>query len=103
MEQSFYKDRLINKFGLDVLTPNSEDRKIIHNIIYNELCLGNINISSKKEYQRIMASLVEQGAEGIILGCTEITLLVGKDDTTVDIFDTTAIHAEKSVEIALSI
>lgn len=103
MEQSFYKDRLINQFELEVLTPNSTDRKIVHDIIYNELCLGNITEPSKKEYQRIMASLVQQGAEGIILGCTEITLLVNANDTTVDVFDTTAIHAEKAVEIALSI
>lgn len=103
MEQSFYKDRLMEQYGLDVLIPNSDDRKIVHDIIYNELCLGKIQNSSQKEYQRIMASLVQQGAEGIILGCTEITLLVGSNDTTVKIFDTTAIHAEKAVEIALSI
>ncbi|WP_369311382.1 aspartate/glutamate racemase family protein [Providencia rettgeri] len=103
MEQPFYKERLVDQFELEVLTPNSHDRKIIHDIIYNELCLGKINNSSKKEYQRIMASLVQQGAEGIILGCTEITLLVGPDDTTAKVFDTTAIHAEKAVEIALSI
>lgn len=103
MEQSFYKDRLANLYGLDVLTPNSEDRKIVHDIIYNELCLGKVLPSSKKEYQRIMSYLVQQGAEGIILGCTEITLLVGLNDTTVKVFDTTAIHAEKAVEIALSI
>ncbi len=103
MAQSFYKDRLINQFELEVLTPNSADRKIVHDIIYNELCLGKVTESSKKEYQRIMASLVQQGAEGIILGCTEITLLVNANDTTVDVFDTTAIHAEKAVEMALSI
>lgn len=103
MEQSFYKDRLIEKFNLDVLTPNSDDRRIVHNIIYNELCLGKINPQSKKEYQRIMASLVELGAEGIILGCTEITLLVNENDTTVKVFDTTAIHAQKAVEFSLSV
>lgn len=103
MEQSFYKDRLIEKFNLDVLTPTADDREIVHNIIYNELCLGQINQQSKKEYQRIMSSLVEQGAEGIILGCTEITLLVNEKDTTVKVFDTTAIHAQKAVEVSLFI
>ncbi len=103
MEQPFYKDRLTNKFNLDVLTPNLNDRKIIHEIIYNELCLGKINQASKKEYQRVMSSLVQQGAEGIIFGCTEITLLVNEKDTTAKVFDTTAIHAQKVVEIALSI
>lgn len=103
MEQPFYKDRLTNKFNLDVLTPNLNDRKIIHEIIYNELCLGKINQASKKEYQQVMSSLVQQGAEGIIFGCTEITLLVNEKDTTAKVFDTTAIHAQKAVEIALSI
>ncbi len=103
MEQPFYKERLSDKFGLTVITPNTEDRKIIHNVIYQELCLGHINENSKKEYKRIMANLVQQGAEGIILGCTEITLLVGEKDTSVHIFDTTAIHAQKTVEIALNI
>lgn len=102
MEQPFYKQRLIDKFNLDVLVPSAQDRKIVHDIIYNELCLGKINKESKKEYQRIMASLVEKGAEGIILGCTEITLLVNQYDTTVNIFDTTAIHAQKTIEVALS-
>ncbi|MDD9340616.1 MAG: aspartate/glutamate racemase family protein [Providencia heimbachae] len=103
MEQPFYKERLSDKFGLTVITPNAEDRKIIHNVIYQELCLGQINENSKKEYKRIMTNLVQQGAEGIILGCTEITLLVGERDTSVHIFDTTAIHAQKAVEIALNI
>ena len=103
MEQSFYKDRLINKFNLEVLTPNAIDRKIVHDIIYQELCLGVINKKSKKEYKRIMAELVSQGAEGIILGCTEITLLVDKCDTNVCLFDTTAIHAQKAIEVALDI
>ena len=102
MEQPFYKQRLIDKFNLDVLVPSDQDRKIVHDIIYNDLCLGKINKESKKEYQRIMASLVEKGAEGIILGCTEITLLVNQYDTTVNIFDTTAIHAQKAIEVALS-
>lgn len=101
MEQAFYKDRLIDKFNLRVVTPNEADRKIVHDIIYNELCLGVISESSRTEYQRIMTSLVEQGAEGIILGCTEITLLVNEDDTSVPVFDTTAIHAQSAVKYAL--
>ncbi|EPK8019560.1 aspartate/glutamate racemase family protein [Providencia rettgeri] len=103
MEQPFYKQRLIDKFNLDVLIPNEKDRKIVHDIIYNELCLGKIDVNSKKEYQRIMAKLIENGAEGIILGCTEITLLINQDDTTARIFDTTAIHAQKVVEVVLSV
>lgn len=101
MEQAFYKDRLIDKFNLRVVTPNEADRKIVHDIIYNELCLGVISETSRTEYQRIMKSLVEQGAEGIILGCTEITLLVNDNDTSVPIFDTTAIHAQSAVKYAL--
>ncbi|AVE43195.1 aspartate/glutamate racemase family protein [Providencia stuartii] len=102
MEQPFYKDRLHEKYNLSVLTPNDQDRKIVHDIIYQELCLGKITNGSKKQYQRIMASLVENGAEGIILGCTEITLLVDQNDTSVPIFDTTALHAQKAVDFALS-
>ncbi|MEQ5125178.1 aspartate/glutamate racemase family protein [Providencia zhijiangensis] len=101
MEQAFYKDRLIDKFNLRVVTPNEADRKIVHDIIYNELCLGVISETSRTEYRRIMKSLVEQGAEGIILGCTEITLLVNDDDTSVPVFDTTAIHAQSAVKYAL--
>ncbi|MGJ3352290.1 aspartate/glutamate racemase family protein [Providencia sp. Je.9.19] len=103
MEQSFYKDRLIDKFSLTVITPNSKDRKIVHDIIYQELCLGVINEQSKKEYLRIITELISQGAEGIILGCTEITLLVDKNDVDICLFDTTAIHAQKAVEVALSL
>ncbi|VEH55264.1 putative racemase [Providencia rustigianii] len=101
MEQAFYKNRLSDKFGLNVIIPNDADRKVVHDIIYNELCMGKIKESSKAEYQRIMRQLVKQGAEGIILGCTEITLLVGQEDTSVPVFDTTAIHAQKAVEFAL--
>ncbi len=102
MEQPFYKQRLQDKYGLTVITPMPEERKIIHDIIYQELCMGEVKDASKKQYQQIMASLVERGAEGIILGCTEITLLVNQDDTSVPIFDTTALHAQKAIELALS-
>lgn len=97
MEHDFYKNRLSEKHGLDVVIPNDEDKEIVHAIIYNELCLGNIKDSSKKEYIRIIGNLIRNGAEGIILGCTEIPLLVKQEDVSVPIFDTTTIHAESAV------
>jgi aspartate racemase len=102
MEQAFYKDRLRERHGLQVLVPHQADREIIHRVIYEELCLGNIVDESRSEYRRVMADLVEQGAEAIILGCTEISLLVGQQDSTVPLFDTTRIHAYKAAEWALS-
>ncbi len=101
MEQGFYKDRLQQDFGLRVLIPGDQDRDIVHRIIYDELCLGRISDESRAQYRRIMAELVSQGAEAIILGCTEITLLVGPTDATVPLFDTTSIHARKAAEWAL--
>lgn len=101
MEQDFYKGRLKEKHNLDVLIPDNEDRDLVHKIIYNELCLGNIKSSSKNEYIRIINKLVENGAEGIILGCTEIPLLIKQNDVSVPIFDTTSIHAEMAVDQAL--
>ncbi len=101
MEKDFYKGRLIDKYGLDVIIPSGQDRQIIHQVIYDELCLGNIHDSSKQEYLRIIGSLIEQGAEGIILGCTEIALLVKPEHTNTLLFDTTKIHALKAVEKAL--
>ena len=101
MEQDFYKGRLIDKFGLEVLVPVKQDRDIVHHVIYEELCQGKIEASSKLEYVRIMAELVKQGAEGIILGCTEIMLLVSQADSSVPVFDTTTIHAVAAVDFAL--
>lgn len=101
MEQAFYKDRLRERHGLLVLIPNPSDRDVIHRVIYEELCLGRIVEESRGEYRRIMADLVGQGAEGIVLGCTEISLLVGQQDSSVPLFDTTAIHACKAAEWAL--
>lgn len=101
MEQAFYKDRLVERFGLKVLTPNEGDRQVVHRIIYEELCLGRIRDESRGEYQRIIAALVEQGAEAVILGCTEISLLVGPADATVPLFDTTALHALHAADAAL--
>ena len=101
MEEGFYKGRLENEYALEVVTPNQADRKIIHQIIYDELCLGKIEDISRKEYLRIIDTLVEQGAEDVILGCTEIALLVKPEDTQVKLIDTTKIHALKAVERAL--
>ena len=97
MEQDFYKGRLSEKHGLSVVVPNNDDREMVHKIIYNELCLGNIKDSSKKEYIRIIENMVGNGAEGVILGCTEIPLLIKQEDVKVPIFDTTTIHAEQVV------
>ena len=100
MEQDFYKGRLTRNYGLNVLVPDECDRKIVHKVIYDELCSGHIIQSSRVEYLRIIDSLVEQGAEAVILGCTEIGLLINQADTGVKLFDTTLIHAEKAVEYA---
>lgn len=101
MEQDFYKGRLQQKFGLDVLVPNANDRALVHQVIYQELCLGQVHEASRKEYLRIISQLAEQGAEAVILGCTEIAMLVNQKDTDVPLFDTTAIHARKAVDLAL--
>jgi aspartate racemase len=101
MEHDFYKGRLIHNFGLDVLVPNQADRDIVHRVIYEELVQGKIVDGSRKEYKRIMESLIAQGAQGIILGCTEIELLVKQEDSSVLLFPTTSIHAAAAVEFAL--
>jgi aspartate racemase len=102
MEQDFYRGRLSDKFGLKVLIPADDERERVHSIIYDELCLGQTKESSRAEYLRIINNLVNQGAQGIILGCTEIPLLVKQDDVIVPIFDTTTIHAEYAVDSALA-
>ena len=102
MEQAFYKDRLRERHGLDVLVPDAADRDIVHRIIYEELCLGRVVDASRDEYRRVIAALVAQGAQAIILGCTEISLLVAQHDAAVPLFDTTAIHARKAAEWALA-
>jgi aspartate racemase len=101
MEQPFYKGRLGERYGLNVIVPDAADRQVVHDVIYHELCLGQIRSESRVAYRQIMARLVERGAEGIILGCTEIGLLVNADDATVPLFDTTRLHAEKAVALAL--
>ncbi|THD43560.1 aspartate/glutamate racemase family protein [Enterobacteriaceae bacterium ML5] len=102
MEQDFYRGRLQEKHQIDVVTPDDADRAIVHRIIYDELCLGIIKDDSREEYRRIIGKLEQQGVEGIILGCTEITLLVGAEDARVAVFDTTAIHALAAAEFALT-
>ncbi|MBE1445796.1 aspartate/glutamate racemase family protein [Paenibacillus sp. OAS669] len=101
MEQDFYKGRLTEKFGLEVIVPNEEDRLVIHDIIYHELCLGLINEESKQAYLKIINKLKQQGAEAVILGCTEITLLISQDDCSIPVYDTTRLHAESAVDFAL--
>ena len=100
MEQDFYKGRLTHNYGLNVLVPDEDDKDIVHKVIYQELCLGNIESESKAEYLRIIDTLAARGAQAVILGCTEIGMLVNQADTDVRLFDTTAIHARKAVEYA---
>ncbi len=100
MQQAFYKDILV-KNGIEVLIPKEKDIEIINRTIYQELCLGIISEDSRREYLRIIDELAWQGAEGIILGCTEIGLLVGQNDTNIPLFDTTFIHASKAAMLAL--
>ena len=101
MEQEFYRGRLRQQHGIDVIIPNEVDREIVHRVIYDELCLGKTLDASRTEYRRIIQRLVERGAQGVILGCTEISMLVGAVDSPVPVFDTTSIHARKAAEWAL--
>ncbi|MEO0646607.1 MAG: aspartate/glutamate racemase family protein [Cyanobacteria bacterium J06650_10] len=101
MEESFYKDRLIYQHGLAVQVPSGEERDLIHDVIYDELCLGNIKASSRDRFREIITHLVASGAEAIILGCTEIGLLVNGKDSSVPTFDTTEIHAKAAVKWAI--
>lgn len=101
MEKDFYKQVLINDFGIEVLIPTMDERQLIHNIIYNELVLGIINNDSREIYKTIIQNLEKKGAQGVILGCTEIPLLISDEDVNIPTFNTTKIHAEKSVEWAL--
>jgi aspartate racemase len=101
MEQDFYKGRLQEVFGLEVLVPDEAGRALVHEVIYQELCLGQVRDASRVEYLRIIDQLAEQGAEAVILGCTEIGMLVKQGDTVVRLFDTTAIHAQRAVGLAL--
>lgn len=102
MEQDFYKGRLQDRFGLAVLVPDEAGRERVHRIIYDELCLGEIRESSRAEYLAIIEGLAAAGAEAVILGCTEIALLLGDARAAVPLYDTTAIHAEAAVALALA-
>ena len=101
MEEDFYKGRMRERFGIDVLVPDKDERDFIDTVIFAELCLGKMNSSSKTRFKEIIGKLVQNGAEGIILGCTEIPLLIKQEDVNVPIFDTTEIHAKAAVEYAL--
>jgi aspartate racemase len=101
MEEDFYKGRIGERFGIDVLVPDKDGRDFIETVIFDELCVGKMNASSKKRFKQIIGKLVENGAEGIILGCTEIPLLIKQEDVSVPIFDTAEIHAKAAVEFAL--
>ena len=101
MEQPFYKDRLTEQHGLNVLVPDATARQQVHQIIYNELCLGKVLPESRAQYHQIISQLVAQGAEAIILGCTEISLLVSQQDSVAPLFDTTSVHARSAAELAL--
>lgn len=102
MEQDFYKNRLVENYGLNVLIPPLDDREAVHRIIYDELCLGHILPDSRRVYQEVMARLVASGAKAIILGCTEIGLLVRDEDSVVPLFDTTKLHALAAAQYAIS-
>lgn len=101
MEKDFYKGRLTDQFGLEVTIPNAEERAIVHRIIYEELVLGSIRPESRQQYLDIIQGMLDKGVEGVILGCTEIGLLVHQQDSQVPLFDTTRLHAEAAVEFAL--
>ncbi|MEJ8635440.1 MULTISPECIES: aspartate/glutamate racemase family protein [Streptomyces] len=100
MEQDFYRDRLAGH-GLDVIVPDAEGRALVHRVIYEELCLGVVREESRTAYQEVIAALVAAGAEGVILGCTEIELLIGAGDSPVPVFPTTRLHAQAAVDAAL--
>ncbi len=102
MEQDFYRLRLQERHGISVLLPDAEERELVHRVIYDELCRGTVRDESRAAYKRIIGKLVARGAEGVILGCTEITILIGVEDSPVPVFDTTEIHAVAAVEKALA-
>ena len=101
MEEDFFKKRLEEKYNIEVIIPSQNDREIIDSVIYHELCLGIIKQSSKEKYKEVINRLISDGADGVILGCTEIPLLVSQGDVEMPVFDTTTIHAKSAVEFAL--
>ena len=102
MEDDFYRGRLTDRYGLEVLVPEEDQRRMVNEVIYTELCVGRIEGRSKQKYLDVIDALVRRGAGGIVLGCTEIGLLLGQDDCSVPVFDTTRIHAQAAVNYALS-
>jgi aspartate racemase len=103
MEEDFYVGRLTQRFGLQVLTPEVDEREMIHRVIFDELCLGDVRATSKAQYLAVIDRLIDRGAQGIILGCTEIGMLIQPEDCRVPIFDTTRLHARAAVEFALNV
>jgi aspartate racemase len=102
MELPFWRERLQERFGIALVVPDADDRTVVHDVIYDELCRGRIEPRSRQSYVDVIARLSQAGAEAVVLGCTEITLLVRPADTPLDVFDTTALHAEAAVEFALT-
>jgi len=102
MEQEFYKGKLTSEYGIEVLVPHPAERDAVHEIIYNELCLGQVRATSREIFGAIIHRLVREGAQGVVLGCTEIPLLVSQKDFTIPLFDTTALHARAAADFALS-
>jgi aspartate racemase len=102
MQEPFYKQRLKEKHGIDVVLPSAEDQELVHSVIYEELCQGEFTEESKQEYRRIIEQLQAEGADGVILACTEIGQLINYEDTDVPLFDTTAIHAEAAIDWMLA-
>lgn len=103
MEEDFYRDRLAAKHALEVIVPDAHEREIIDRVVYDELCCGEVSEASKEEFHRIMENLAANGAEGIILGCTEMHMLVDRNDVAAAVFDTTAIHARSAAQFALEL
>lgn len=102
MEDDFYAGRLRDTHGLNVIVPDDAGRTVVHDVIYNELVLGQVHAASRAKYVKIIEAMAEQGAQGMILGCTEITLLIQQEHSPIPVFDTTRIHAEAAVDFALA-
>jgi aspartate racemase len=101
MEKGFYRARLAERHGIEALVPDADDRALVHRIIYDELCRGEVRPESRRAIAALIASMAAQGADGVILGCTELPMIVGPGDTDLPLFDTTRLHAEAAVELAL--
>ncbi len=102
MEQNFYRERLATAHGVEILLPDADSRKVVHDIIYSELCLGVIREESRQHYQTVISTLADQGAQAVVLGCTEIALLITPNDVELPLFDTTQIHVDHAVNCALT-